>query len=148
LRENSPAGGAEHEVFVPEGSRYVWKITRPNRWGLISATAMEYLERLEVLNEVSGTDILIEGVAVTNVGVPSLVTSMAFVPGVHPDSSELHSQLAEEGWELIPDPDQMLGYRQSESGVVMRDAHPKNFIKTGNNLLVPVDVIFVVPPEK
>ena len=43
LRQGRAAGGAEHEVFIPErkqsGSR-VWKITRRDRWGLRRATPL------------------------------------------------------------------------------------------------------------
>jgi hypothetical protein len=133
LRKHGSVGGAEHEVFVPETLKdgpLVWKFTRPGRWGLIRATPLEYLLRLERLNKVSGTHILIQGIAITSDDIPIIVSSMDYVHGRHPQGSELHKRLCNEGWELISDPDNMLSYRHKVDGTVMRDAHAKNFILT------------------
>jgi hypothetical protein len=142
LRRGRAAGGAEHEVFVPVrgrvGSR-VWKITRRDRWGLRRATPLEYLRRLERFDMVSQTRVRVAGIAVDN-GMPLLVTSMDFILGSHPP--DLHDRLLQLGWETIVDPDQMLSYHHAEDGIVMRDAHPKNFILTPKGSLVPIDVIF------
>lgn len=70
-----------------------------------------------------------------------LVTTMDYILGEHP--GDLHEVLLADGWEVAPDLDQMMSYRQSADGTVMRDAHPKNFVRTPENRLVPIDVIFV-----
>lgn len=139
------AGGAEHEVYLPTGAgphAYVWKITHADRWGLIRATPIEYLDRLALLDKASGTNIRVEGVAINSNGQPRLVTSMNYVHGVHPSGPKLAERLKIEGWEQVFDPDQMLSYRHVTSLVTMRDAHPKNFIVTRRDALVPIDVIF------
>lgn len=141
LRFGRAAGGAEHEVFIPKkkrsGSR-VWKITRNGRWGLKRATPLEYLRRLDRFDRFSGTKIRVEGIAVED-NTPTLVTTMDFILGVHPEN--LHERLLNEGWIVTPDPDQMLSYKHKAYGIVMRDAHAKNFILTAANRLVPIDVI-------
>lgn len=145
LRQHGSVGGAEHEVFVPEnidGNPLVWKVTRPGRWGLIRATPVEYLERLELLDLASGTNIMVEGIGTVQHGQPIIVTSMAYVHGRHPGAAALDKRLRSEGWQSIADPDQMLSYRHKIDGTVMRDAHPKNFILTKAKSLVPIDVIF------
>lgn len=136
------AGGAEHEVSIPNkarsGSR-VWKVTRPDRWGLRRATPLEYLRRLDRFGQMSATNVRVEGIAVEN-GRPLLVHTMDYIFGEHPIG--LHERLVAEGWEIAADLQQMLSYQHKADGTLMRDAHPKNFIVTPANRLVPIDVIF------
>jgi len=145
LRQQRASGGQEHEVFVPlkgrRGSR-VWKVTRPDRWGLIRATPLEYARRLDRFDQLSGTHVLIEGIAIDQ-NLPLLVTTMDFILGDHPEGQTIHNRLLAEGWETAPDPDGMMSYRHKIDRTLMRDAHPKNFILTAGGLLVPIDVIFM-----
>jgi hypothetical protein len=146
LRRQRDAGGHEHEVYVPENAKesgIVWKVTRSGRWGLVRATPREYLRRLDRLDKNSGTNIRVAGVALSENSVPLLVTSMAYIPGVHPNGHHLDRRLRDEGWELVNDPDQMQTYRLKSDGTLMRDAHPRNFVLTSGGYLVPIDVIFV-----
>ena len=145
LRMQGSIGGAEHEVFVREaamGESRVWKLTKKGRWGLLRATPLEYLLRLDQLDQSSGTDIRVEGVVVDTSGLPLLVTSMDYVHGEHPSPAALDQLLHGQGWEKLFDPDQMLSYRHKTDGIVMRDAHSKNFILMQSGALVPIDVIF------
>lgn len=146
LRKHPSVGGAEHEVFVPENighPAFVWKFTRPGRWGLLRATPVEYLDRLDKLDKISNTHVLIRGIAIASTGLPFLVSSMDYVHGKHPGGKMLHKRLCDEGWEQIADPDNMLSYRHKIDGTTMRDAHAKNFIWTPTGKLVPIDVIFM-----
>lgn len=134
------AGGAEHEVFIPDGGSRVWKQTKRDRWGFKKDTPNDYLERLHALTSYAESlAILVEGIAVQS-GIPSIVTSMAYVHGHHPKPGDLAAKLKREGWILIPDDTGLLVYRNPESGVVIRDAHPGNFIVAAQGAYVPIDV--------
>ena len=146
LRLRSSPGGAEHEVFLPPFKRAVsgarvFKITKSPRWGLKTATPLEYLRRMQRLSDDAGVDVKVEGIACED-NTPKLVTSMDYVVGVHPSSGQLHDLLSAMGWDTAYDPDGLLAYKHKESGTLMRDAHPKNLILTPTGKLVPIDVIF------
>lgn len=108
LRSGSPAGGHEHEVFIPtkrrKGAR-VLKITRRDRWGLLRATPLAYLRRLVLFDRISKTNVLVEGILMDN-GMPRLVTSMDYIIGVHPN--DIHVKLLKQGWEDAPVPGPMI----------------------------------------
>ena len=114
-------GGAEHYVFVHRDKRRVLKQTKPNRWGFRFDTPLDYLARLNCLTSYAeGLKIVMEGIAVEK-GVPSLITSMAYVAGKHPDSQQLAAHFKKNEWRLLPDPTGLLVYRHDETGVVYRD---------------------------
>ena len=146
LRMHGSIGGAEHEVFVHEsdmGKSRVWKFTRKGRWGLLRATPLEYLRRLDQLDQISGTHIRVEGIFVDS-SAPQIVTSMDYIHGVHANPAELHQLLCGMGWEITLDPDNLLSYRHADEEVVMRDAHAKNLILMESGTVVPIDAIFIV----
>ena len=133
-------GGAEHYVFVHKDKRRVWKQTKPNRWGFRFDTPLDYLARLNCLTSYAeGLRIAVEGIAVEK-GVPSFITSMAYVAGKHPDSQQLAAHFKKNEWRLLPDPTGLLVYRHDETGVVYRDAHPGNFIVAAPDVYIPIDV--------
>jgi len=145
LKSHRVAGGAEHHVFVIDPKR-VWKQTIYPRWGFIRDTPKDYLARLAALDlYAEELEILVEGI-VLETGVPSLITSMAYIHGRHPQPLELHEKLLSDGWERASDDSQLLAYRHPETKVVLRDAHPGNFIVSGKKY-VPIDVaIENLPP--
>ena len=86
-----------------------------------------------------GLRIVVEGLAVEK-GVPSFITSMAYVAGKHPDSQQLAAYFKTNEWRLLPGATGLLVYRHDETGVVYRDAHPGNFILAAPDVYIPIDV--------
>jgi len=148
LRRHKITQGQEHEVFVPERPRagsLVWKVTKPDRWGLRRATPREYLIRLARLDANSNTDIRVKGVATAPNGDPLLVTTMRYVRGTHPDGALLDARLQAAGWEPTREKDYptIATYRHKTDDTLMLDAHRLNFILTTSGHLVPIDIIFI-----
>ena len=141
LQRHRVAGGAEHEVFIYKSHTRVWKQTNQGRWGFKRATPKDYLLRLSALTQYAGElDILVKGLALDEKGFPSIITSMAYVDGYHPQPLELADKLKNDGWELIGDSTGLLVYRHRTEGVILRDAHPGNFIVAAEGKYVPIDV--------
>ncbi len=112
---------------------------------LLPATPLQYLRRVSTQNELWGDDTLLLGVQIRTPGA-RIVTSQPDVKGEAPAWEELHEHLCDEfGFRRLAIPP--MGYYKSSSylhdDIAMFDVHPANFIRTHDNLLVPIDVIMI-----
>jgi hypothetical protein len=147
-------GGQEHDIFQ-DGER-VFKVTRNGIFGLSpgielalvssgedarrfqlwEATPLEYLERLDLHNQlVPGLNVL-EGVFVQADGDMAVVTSQPRFDIVPVSEAEIDVWFAAQGFKKITHS----GYYREEDNLGVFDAHSKNVVRAGE-LLVPFDVI-------
>lgn len=132
-------GGAEHQVFgVPKAGR-VMKITRPPNFGARGKLA-DYLRNLKWSNALFQDDIRIEGVVETENG-PAMVISQPFVAGKSPDIEIVKAWFAQQGYQ----PAGENTWKHPDTGAVITDAHPRNFILTEEEELVPIDLQVLNP---
>lgn len=145
IAEHSPSakGGAEHRVYFDIRSREgrVVKITFPGKFGRWEHTPFQYLERCRLLTEmVPAVDIHFEDCIQTNEGKFSIVTSMQYFKGPHPSSGEADDFIKSLGFRFLRDESTTLDYINEKAGLIIRDCHPQNWIKT-DGALVPIDII-------
>ena len=147
-------GGQEHDIYQV-GER-VFKVTRNGIFGLSpgielalvssgedarrfqlwEATPLEYLERLDLHNQlVPGLNVF-EGLFVQADGDMAIVTSQPRFDIVPVSETEIDAWFAAQGFKKITHS----GYYREEDNLGVFDAHSKNVVRAGN-LLVPFDVI-------
>ncbi len=157
-------GGEEHRVWLGAKDGRVWKATYPGQTGftaicgletggaveLARATPLEYLERLQQQNRIFGDAVLLEGIAEESQG-PVIISSQPFVPGDAVEA-EAFSEFMRGLW-FAPLPGLQLGnpgslafYRDLDE-VAAFDAHPANFVKDANGVVLPIDLILVTCDE-
>jgi len=149
-------GGQEHDLFHDTATDRYFKVTRNGIFGLSpgielalvssgedarrfqlwEATPLEYLERLDLLNQlVPGLNVL-EGVFVQADGDMAIVTSQPRFDIVPVCESEIDAWFAALGFKKITHS----GYYREEDNLGIFDAHNKNVVRA-DDLLVPFDVI-------
>jgi len=149
-------GGQEHDLFHDTATDRYFKVTRNGIFGLSpgielalvssgedarrfqlwEATPLEYLERLDLHNQlVPGLNTL-EGVFVQADGDMAIVTSQPRFEIVPVSEAEIDAWFAAQGFEKITHS----GYYREEDNLGVFDAHNKNVVRAGD-LLVPFDVI-------
>lgn len=156
VTHNSPnVGGQEHDVhFDKENNRY-FKFTKGGHFGQ-NKDLPEYLERLEVSNQLwPQLNYAFHGVTQDSQGNPQAVTSMNGIKGVHPEQHEIENWFRNKGW--VPDQDPSITeedpafgiryWKDPATGTEIGDAHAKNFMKTADGLLLPIDVD-ILPAKK
>ncbi len=147
-------GGQEHDIF--HAGERVFKVTRSGMFGLSpgleislvssgedgrrfqlwEATPLEYLERLDLHNQlVPGLNVL-EGVLVQADGDMAIVTSQPRFDIVPVTGPEIDAWFAAQGFAKIAES----AYYRAADNLAIFDAHDKNVIRAGE-LLVPFDVI-------
>jgi len=85
-------------------------------------------------------DIRLHGVLPAAHG-PSIVTSMNYIPGSHPEPSEVSKYLHETGWREYSDGSQTLDYINTNLQQIIRDGHASNWIRRpGSGVLIPIDI--------
>jgi hypothetical protein len=95
---------------------------------------------------VPALDIRVHGVLVQPTGIqrtplPSIVTSMQYIPGGHPSAKQIGKYMEARGWLEHTDRSETQDYIHKASRQVIRDAHPGNWIKkSGTTELMPVDI--------
>lgn len=138
-------GGNEHDVHEDKENGRFYKFTKGGHYGQ-NKDAHEYLERLRVANELwPELDHKVHGFVTSPAdGSPQLVTSMNRIEGSVPTAKEVEDHFRSRGWEPTeddPDPDYWVwGWRHPETGTVVGDAAPHNFVKTPDGRVVPIDV--------
>lgn len=65
---------------------------------------------------------------------------MAYYRGPHPEAAETDAFIKSLGFEPLRDGSATLDYIHAAAGLVIRDCHPKNWIKSGGAIL-PIDII-------
>lgn len=154
---------AEHEVKYRAGDHRAVKRTWPSMFGFVpkyidgvwrpcAATALEYLQRQQIQNELFEDEIRLEGLMISEglsmiIGQPpggiSFVISQPWVDAIHPhqphpSETEIAAFLRSLGF--TPLFGALFGWIHDEAGVVMLDAKPDNFIRTVAGIL-PIDVL-------
>ena len=107
------------------------------------ATPSEYLDRLDLQNQIFNDDIRLERVVLRN-GKPIIVTSQPFIKGVAPSQIALDELMTGKGYEKLADG----AYYDEDVGLLIFDLFPRNAIQTANGVIFPIDpVIQRVTPE-
>jgi hypothetical protein len=149
-------GGQEHDLFHDRATDRYFKVTRQGMFGLSpgmeialvssgqdarrfqlwEATPMEYLERLDLHNQlVPGLNAL-EGILVQADGDMAIVTSQPRFDIVPVTGAEIDAWFMAQGFTKIAD----AAYYREADNLGVFDAHDKNVVRAGE-LLVPFDVI-------
>lgn len=147
-------GGQEHDIFY-HGQR-VFKVTRNGIFGLSpgielalvssaedarrfhlwEATPMEYLQRLDLHNQIVTDLNWLEGIFVQADGDLAIVTSQPRFDIVPVTEVEIDTWFVAQGFKKITHS----AYYREEDNLGIFDAHDKNVVRAGD-LLVPFDVI-------
>jgi Serine/Threonine/Tyrosine Kinase found in polyvalent proteins len=148
-------GGEEHRV-IPNRDLYA-KATHAGRYGftviahnsqptLTNALPGEYLNRLLLSNRVFDDSVQLTGVTREAGGLVILTTQPTIV-GEPATSAEMQAYFASRRFDLLPG--FCAGYRGSLSfyrdldQVAVFDAHPANFLRDGNGVILPIDGVVV-----
>ena len=149
LKTKPDGHGREHEAWFDEPSNRWFKATYPNSFGLPwgrtgSATADEYLVRLNLHNEFFGDDIRL--VALVNCGGKlRVLTTQPHAPGAHAAQDEINQWLAQRGFiRLVHECGSAAWYNKVDD-LMVADAHEGNLIRTDQGRLVPIDLNIVHP---
>lgn len=154
--------GEEHRVWLDEETQRYFKATHAGRFGffvialddgtaeLTGATPLEYLERLRLQNELFTDDIRLLGVALEREQVV-IVTSQEAICGGEVSRDEMLAFMAKLWFQPLHGlslgrPGALAFYRDlDETGAF--DAHPGNFVKDDNGVVLPIDLILVRADE-
>ena len=144
--------GGEHQVYFHEKKQRYLKATLLERqlgYGIAlgsnsrGATPSEYLDRLDLQNQIFNDDIRLERVVLKN-GKPIIVTSQPAIKGVAPTQAALNELMAGKGFERLADG----AYYDEGVGLLIFDLFPRNAIQAANGVIFPIDpVIQRVTPE-
>lgn len=136
---NSRTGGNEHDVLL-SGSYVFKRVQSKLKWGRPEWTPIDYFESIELFNRIApAVKIDVLGVSNDANGV-SVVTRMPFVEGKHLSDSATHRKLLSLGFEQYNDGSGTLDYVHRKAGVIIRDAHRKNFVTSPKQGFVPIDL--------
>lgn len=147
-------GGQEHDFFR-DGDR-IFKVTRNGIFGLSpgielalvsssqdarrfhlwEATPLEYLERLDLLNQIVPGLNLMEGILWQADGDLAIVTSQPRFDIVPVTEAEIDKWFGAQGFQKITHS----GYYRAADNLGIFDAHDKNVVRSGK-YLIPFDVI-------
>ena len=152
------AGGEEHRIITTGDLSRYWKVTHPGRCGftvivgeetghqpdLTNALPLEYLERLQLQNNLFADDIRLEGVAIEN-GQMVLVTSQPAILGGQATEEGMINFMAKLWFQPLRGlslgrPGALAFYRDLDE-VAAFDAHPGNFVKDDNGVVLPIDLV-------
>lgn len=150
-----PAGlgqtrGSEHEVWLAEDSLRVIKATHAGEFGRKFgpdrfASLEEYLERIQLLNEVFSMGWQIEG-SCGEGGSLRIITSQPAYFGKPPTLAEIRRFMQDRGFMFHRTRFGDAWFRE-EDGTLVSDAEPKNAVLTANGIM-PFDFLIARPaPE-
>ena len=146
--------GAEHVVFHDPSRGLAVKATHVNRFGHsviaegMSASPLEYVQRLVWHNTLFGDEICIEGVAFDEAQIEIITTQPWIVASPQqpsPSQSEIDAYFSSIGFckvELVPD---VPLYFHRELGILVADAHDRNILRNESGALVPIDLVIGRP---
>ena len=154
--------GEEHRVWLDEASQRYFKATHAGRFGfcvialddgmaeLTGATPFEYLERLQLQNQLFTDDIRLVGVALER-GQAVIVTSQEAIRGTEVKAEEIETFMRKLWFQPLTSlslgrPGALAFYRDLDE-VAAFDAHPGNFVKDDNGVVLPIDLILVRADE-
>lgn len=144
--------GGEHQVYFHKAKQRYLKATLLERqlgYGIAlgsnsrGATPSEYLDRLDLQNQIFNDDIQLERVVLKS-GKPVIVTSQPFIKGIAPNQIALDELMTGKGYEKLTDG----AYYDEYIGLLIFDLFPRNAIQTANGVIFPIDpVIQRVTPD-
>lgn len=153
-------GGEEHRIWPSADRARVFKATYAGACGftVIAADAtgnlpeltndlpLEYLERLRQQNRVFGDDLRLEGVALEGNGIV-ILTSQPTLVGQATEAEEFSDFMRRLWFQPLPNlhlgrPGALAFYRDLDE-VAAFDAHPANFVKDLDGIVLPIDLILV-----
>ena len=149
---------AEHEVFVRESDNRAVKRTYPGTFGITDApkgkqrhaTPMFYLRRLELMNQILGADLRLEGISFGTSFIigkqgdqPSMVISQPWIRAAnprqpHPSEMEIKQFMELMGFAELPGA--YYGWYREADQITILDARPDNFIMSSEGV-VPIDLV-------
>ena len=137
--------GGEHQVYFHRLKQRYIKATLLERqlgYGIAlgsnsrGATPSEYLDRLDLQNQIFNDDIRLERVVLKN-GKPIIVTSQPFIKGDAPSQAALDELMIGKGYEKLADG----AYYDEAVGLLIFDLFPRNAIQTANGVIFPIDPV-------
>jgi hypothetical protein len=137
--------GGEHQVFFQKRTRRYVKATLLDRqlgYGIAlgsfthGATPSEYLDRLDLQNQIFHDDIRLERIVANN-GKPIIITSQPAIKGNLPTPSALDELMAAKGYEKLADG----AYYDERAGLLVFDLFPRNAIQAANGHIYPIDPV-------
>jgi hypothetical protein len=132
-------GGSEHDV-LRSGLHILKRLRTKLRWGRADWTPLDYLDSIALFNRIApAVQIDVIGVSDDIHGV-SVVTRMPFVHGKHLSDAMTHRRLLGMGFEQHGDRSGTLDYVHRGAGIIIRDAHAKNFVASSADGFLPVDL--------
>lgn len=169
--------GGEHTVYIPQGSEVVVKHTLPGFYGRImdetklldprtfqnktrlmmrAALPSEYLRRWAVMTDVFGMRTHYLGKVIGSDREPQMAVEQPFIPedeNLPATSEDAEAFFTAHGFDRVdnahiinPEVHGVTWYRQRD-GVLVTDAHARNFRRDLDGVIIPVDlVIALVPP--
>jgi len=158
------AGGEEHRIATPPNFSHYWKLTHPGRCGftvvcgeetgfeaeLTNALPLEYLQRLLLQNTLFNDAIRLEGVSLERDQLV-IVTSQPAILGEPILQAEMLAFMQKLRFQPLAGlslgrPGALSFYRDLDE-VAAFDAHPGNFVKDDNGVVLPIDLILVRADE-
>lgn len=158
--------GGEHLVETNEDAGIVFKSTHPGKFGfsvdvemvhprgrnarphitagLVDASPDEYLFRLARQNDLFEDDVRVMGAARYPQGI-SILTSQPFYKGVRTEQPDIDAWFEARGWKKLPLRDG--AYYDSEKGLLIMDALPRNVLTLEDGKVMPFDVVIVQPSQ-
>ena len=144
--------GGEHQVYFHRAKKRYFKATLQERqlgYGIAlgshirGATPSEYLDRLDLQNQLFGDDIRLERVVLKG-GKPVIVTSQPAIKGDQPSPAALDELMQGKGYEKLADG----AYYDAKNGLLVFDLFPRNAILAVDGHIYPIDpVIQRIAPE-
>ena len=153
-------GGEEHRVWESADRARHFKATRPGRCGffvicgeetgflpdLTGALPLEYLERLLLQNQIFGDRMTLEGVTREN-GELVIVSSQPTILGDGLDREEIIAFMSKLWFQPLRGlslgrPGALAFYRDLDE-IAAFDAHPGNFVKDENGIVLPIDLVLL-----
>ena len=155
-------GGEEHRLWLAEDGQRYFKATFPGKFGFVvvltpagipdlaDATPLEYLERLILQNRVFGDSVCLEGMTQEAGGI-AIVTSQPHLAGTAPTREEILSFMARLWFKPLRGldlgrPGSLAFYRDLDE-VAAFDAHPGNFVRDAEGIVLPIDLILLHASE-
>lgn len=139
--------GNEHQVWFDEASRFFWKLTWPDFFGLKvlyrqdedeRCSPIEYLERWHWHNECFGDQVEFWGVCRVNEGIRLAIRQPA-IEGTPMDVPEIAAFFTSNGWQPFS-VDGNLAFYDSQRRMAISDTHPGNLIRMADGLAAPIDL--------
>jgi hypothetical protein len=137
--------GGEHLVYFQKRTQRYLKATlleRQKGYGIAlgsndrGATPAEYLDRLDLQNQIFQDDIRLERIVLKN-GKPIILTSQPFIKGVKTTASAIDELILGKGYEKLTDG----AYYFEREGLLIFDLFPRNAIQAADGQIYPIDPV-------